>query len=457
MTDNEPSLTRREYTIGAAGLGLFGLAGLGTFTSVSGTDEDSTYILKQGKLRWEVEALSDGELNVREFYNVTGTSAKPTTDIIETDAASRLFVYEGPVDTSLVFLHGSRDVDHGGTAFFKFSGLSRSKGEWAVRDDPMSVSDDFEKWEGGNSKVKWEWGENTTDGGAYWGVPTGESTVKVTPKTLRGVESWRFLSGNLDDPERYELSDEKAVKLKPTGKKSVKRANVDILPDQEENEFDPYAQESLTVAVREPPEDASGEWVSPAELDPGNYSLNFGSRSYLAGGNGAQPQNYTRENGELRLEFKASAANFTLGSAYGFLVGKADDYTWVRGRDTVSPGGFDNTEAEPTELAVSEFHPAGDGPDAGNLNEEYVAFRNEGEGELDLSGWTLENAEGWAFHFENTTLAAGETLTVHTGEGEWTDSELYWGLSEPVWASDDTVTVTDDSGNTVIERSFPQQ
>lgn len=455
MTDDTPSFTRREYTMGAVGLGLFGLGGATTFMSTSDAEDDegnATYILKQGKLRWEVEALSDGELNVREFYNVTGTSAKPTTDIVETEAASRLFVYEGPVDTSLVFLHGSRDVEHGGTAFFKFSGLSREQGEWAVRDDPLSVSDDFEKWEGGNSKVKWEWGENTTDGGAYWGVPTGENTVKVTPKTLRGVDAWRFLSGDIADPERYELYERKAVQLKPTTNKSVKQANIDILPDQEENEFDPYAQEPITVAVRDPPEDAEGEWVSPGELDPGNYALNFGSRSYLAGGNAAQPQSYTRENGTLELEFKASAANFTLDSSHGFLVGKADDKTWIRGKDTVSPGGFDNTEADSAELAIAEFH-----PDSEGLNGEYVTFENEGAGELDLSGWTLENEAGWVFEFGNTTLAAGATLTVHTGDGEWTDSELYWGLDESVWAGDDTVHVIDDGGNTVIERSFPQQ
>ena len=162
-----------------------------------------------------------------------------------------------------------------------------------------------------------------------WGA-LGSSTIKVTPKQLRGVSSWRFLSGSVDDPDRYALSTEKPAKLRPADDKSVKRANVEIMPDEDPNEFDPYSTERIVVAVEEPPEGADDEaWVSPGDLDPGNYSVNFGAKSYLAGGNGAQPQTYFRQGGTLYLEYKIKAANFTLDSAYGYLVGKVGSDTYL--------------------------------------------------------------------------------------------------------------------------------
>jgi hypothetical protein len=454
-------LGRREFLIGgAAGTLTLGGASVGLL-AFSEADQERSFLLQQGYLRYEVDPISESGTNVKEFYDYTETSANPSADIIEEDAASRMFVYDGPVDASLVFLHGSADVDHGGTASFSFSGLSRSQGEWAVRDDPMRVSDDFEKWEGGNQKVTWEWGENTSDGGAYWGVlDRNDFTITVTPKVLRGVDAWTFISGEIGDLTRYDLYRGKPVKIKPTKGRQVKQANVTIMPGSDAAEFDPYSDETLTVAVEEPPADVDESgWVGPGDLDPGNYAVNFGSKQYLAGQNAAQPQEYTRRDGTLYLNYKARAANFSLDSAYGYLVSKTGEKTFVRGRDVVRPGGFDNVDREAPQLVVSDLHvdPAGD--DSESLNDEYVEFRNDGDERLDLTGYTIQDSRGATFEVPaGVGLDAARTIRLHTGTGDRSESDLYWGRSQPVWNNDsDTVVVLDSNGETVLDYSYPRE
>lgn len=344
LTDGVASLSRREFVAGA---GVLALGGAGaTYAAVSDSEDDQPFLARQGMLRYEVTPLGDGEATVEEFYDYRSTDAHPPDGLVADPDTSRLFFYDGPVSDSLVFLHGSTDADHGGTADFGLSGLSREKGEWAVRDDPRSVADDFERWDGGNARVVWEWGAGDTDGGAFWGgFDRPDFEVSVNPKTFSGVDSWRLLTGTASDPTRHELVMDRPLYLKPARDRSVKRANVDVMPDTEPNEFDPYAQERITVAVEPPPEGADGsEWVDPSALDPGNYALYFGSKSALARGEGAQPQSYSREGDTLHLEYVAKAAKFDLESAHGYLAGKAGEKTFVRGRDTVQPGGFDNSE-----------------------------------------------------------------------------------------------------------------
>lgn len=336
------SLSRREF---AAGAGLLALGGAGaTFAAVSGGDDDRRFLARQGMLRYEVRPLGDGETTVEAFYDYRDTDAHPPDGLVADPDTSRLFLYDGPVSDSLVFLHGNTDVDHGGTADVELSGLSREKGEWAVRDDPRGVSDDFERWDGGNERVVWEWGAGDTDGGAFWGgFDRQDFEVSVKPREFSGVDSWRLLTGATSDPTRYDLVMDRPLYLRPAGERSVKRANVVVLPGTDPNEFDPYSEERITVAVEPPPKGAdASEWVDPSTLDPGNYSLYFGSDAALARGEGAQPQSYSREGDSLRLEYVTRAAGFDLESSHGFLAGKAAEKTFVRGRDTVQPGGFDN-------------------------------------------------------------------------------------------------------------------
>ncbi|MEF8801354.1 MAG: lamin tail domain-containing protein [Halolamina sp.] len=107
-------------------------------------------------------------------------------------------------------------------------------------------------------------------------------------------------------------------------------------------------------------------------------------------------------------------------------------------------------------LRVSEIHADAEGDDRENRNDEYVVLKNIGDEELELSGWTVSDEADHTYTVpDGTSLAPGETLTLHTGSGTDGDGHLYWGAGSPVWNNaGDTVTVRTASGEIAAERSY---
>jgi micrococcal nuclease len=106
-------------------------------------------------------------------------------------------------------------------------------------------------------------------------------------------------------------------------------------------------------------------------------------------------------------------------------------------------------------LAVVGIHADAEGNDNDNLNDEYVTLENTGDSDLSLSGWTVSDAAGKTYTFGEVTLAPGERVTLHTGSGSDSASDVYWGRDGAVWNNGgDTVTVRDASGAVVAERSY---
>ncbi|MFC7071326.1 lamin tail domain-containing protein [Halobaculum lipolyticum] len=136
---------------------------------------------------------------------------------------------------------------------------------------------------------------------------------------------------------------------------------------------------------------------------------------------------------------------------------------WSCRDGTPAPAGDGETVAPPSATAtatgegvvIARIHADADGDDAANLNDEYVVVRNRGDDAVALAGWTLTDAAGFEFVFpDGTTLAAGETLTVHVGSGDDTATDLYWGRSRPTLNNGgETVTLRDAGGTVVAERS----
>jgi competence protein ComEC len=120
----------------------------------------------------------------------------------------------------------------------------------------------------------------------------------------------------------------------------------------------------------------------------------------------------------------------------------------------------DENETTSTEtgaaLEVATINADAEGDDRENLNDEYVVFENAGDEPIDLSGWTVEDEAGRSYEFpQGFTLEAGATVTLRTGSGTDTDTELYWGSDSPVWNNGgDTVILSDDDGDRVIEVSY---
>ncbi|MFC4358684.1 lamin tail domain-containing protein [Halobium salinum] len=106
-------------------------------------------------------------------------------------------------------------------------------------------------------------------------------------------------------------------------------------------------------------------------------------------------------------------------------------------------------------LAIATIHEDAAGDDSTNLEDEYVVFENAGSGDLDLTGYTVEDEAGHTYAFPTGyTLTGGASVTLHTGSGTDTDADLYWGRGSSVWNnSGDTCFVYDDAGSLVVQQS----
>jgi len=125
--------------------------------------------------------------------------------------------------------------------------------------------------------------------------------------------------------------------------------------------------------------------------------------------------------------------------------------------ETGATAGTDAATATPTGdgVVVAEIDADAEGNDNENLNDEYVVLANRGDEPVPLDGWTVSDEAGKTYEFGNCTLAPGERVTLHTGSGEETATDVYWGKRQAVWNNDgDTVTVRDANGTIVAERSY---
>jgi Lamin Tail Domain len=88
--------------------------------------------------------------------------------------------------------------------------------------------------------------------------------------------------------------------------------------------------------------------------------------------------------------------------------------------------------------------PGADTRTAASLNAEWVALKNVTTRPVSLSGWTLRDAQNHVYAFGALTVAAGATVSVHTGTGKNTAANRYWGSGNYVWNNTgDTATLRD--------------
>lgn len=107
-------------------------------------------------------------------------------------------------------------------------------------------------------------------------------------------------------------------------------------------------------------------------------------------------------------------------------------------------------------LRVVEINADAEGRDGENLTDEYVVLENAGDATVDLSGWTVVDEAGHTYTIpDGVSLAPGERVTVHTGSGENTATDLYWGAGSPVWNNGgDTVLIRDADGEVVLRETY---
>ena len=107
-------------------------------------------------------------------------------------------------------------------------------------------------------------------------------------------------------------------------------------------------------------------------------------------------------------------------------------------------------------IADVVYDPPGD--DTANLNAEFVVIRNEGPQAVSLDDWSLRDTSArHRFDFPpDFALAASASVTLRTGCGTPTATDLYWCVSgSAVWNNDgDTAFLIDPSGNIADTYSY---
>jgi hypothetical protein len=94
--------------------------------------------------------------------------------------------------------------------------------------------------------------------------------------------------------------------------------------------------------------------------------------------------------------------------------------------------------------------PGSDDGSNSSLNAEYVVLANTGSKAISLTNWTLRDAANHVYDFAAFKLGAGKSVTIHTGKGKDTKTNLYWGSGWYIWNNDgDTATLKTGKGHTV--------
>jgi len=86
-----------------------------------------------------------------------------------------------------------------------------------------------------------------------------------------------------------------------------------------------------------------------------------------------------------------------------------------------------------------------------DLQEERITVANADETAVNITGWTITD-EGTrnTYTFPVFTLDPGAGVTVHSGAGNDTATDLYWGRGGAVWNNDGDLATLADANGTVV-------
>jgi len=113
--------------------------------------------------------------------------------------------------------------------------------------------------------------------------------------------------------------------------------------------------------------------------------------------------------------------------------------------------------AAPSVAISVEINPNPPGDDNEHLVDEWVRFTNDGANPVDLTGWGVKDeSSSHRYTFGPFVLGPGASVTLRTGCGTDTATDLYWcEPSGAVWNNGrDTVFLTDPAGNIVVSAPY---
>lgn len=93
---------------------------------------------------------------------------------------------------------------------------------------------------------------------------------------------------------------------------------------------------------------------------------------------------------------------------------------------------------------------------AGDISAEQVLIVNVGPNSVDMTNWTLSNDAGGTYTFGTTILFGnGAGITLHSGFGDNSATDLFWGLPQAAWQAGQVILLRDANGNLQAEFTIP--
>ena len=107
-------------------------------------------------------------------------------------------------------------------------------------------------------------------------------------------------------------------------------------------------------------------------------------------------------------------------------------------------------------FSIVEFHYDAAGNDNTNLNDEYVAIRNNCQFSIDMNGWTIHDNSTHIYTFQSYNLNAQFDFTIYSGTGNNSQTKLYWGrTSGAIWNNDgDTLFLNDQNDILIFSHTY---
>ena len=108
-------------------------------------------------------------------------------------------------------------------------------------------------------------------------------------------------------------------------------------------------------------------------------------------------------------------------------------------------------------MKVINFNSDANGTDSSsNLNDEYFTLRNKCSYSVVLTNWTAKDATVHDFTFPSFSLGTNVEVTIYTGSGTDTSTDIYWRSGSHIWnnVGGDTLYLNASNGTLILSCSY---
>lgn len=103
-------------------------------------------------------------------------------------------------------------------------------------------------------------------------------------------------------------------------------------------------------------------------------------------------------------------------------------------------------------LKIVQIEADAPGSDSQNPNGEWIEIVNQGDAPVSMQGYTLKDQANHIYTFGDVTLRARAAVRLYSGQGQDSESELYWGLvGESVWNNDSDSAFLRDAQGALVD------